>query len=726
MFQNIKTFYNNTVNSKTVQNVFLFIILSLIFTLLMASKHFFFSSLTGPDNLAREDVYAQNTIEVVDTFKTDQRKKELAQKLNPVMRVSEDMFVNEDFDQLINSVNDIRKSKLTLAEKNIKMMSLFDLNDKDKEKFTISYLLSLSDNSMNLLTVNAKHTLKKILTSGISENDTNLFTRSVYANTDENSTLAQKKVISGILEQVVMSNMVLDEEATEAAKKTVMDSVAPIRVIFEKGDKIISKGERLSKIKKDALVQAGHSIINLNLKGMVGVFSLCLLGITAIYGYLSFFEKKLLTKRRIFIISLLSFLLIFTAVIIPFDWTIYILPVPAYVIMLSVFTNPRTASYVSVVMIVMISLSLWIVAAKVSVLILAALFTALCMSNAKFMKRIDLVRVGLEVALINALCIGTMYLLQLCLTDITLKYFLNDLIFGVLNCVFSGIIALGMLPLLENISGITTPYGIAEMGDINQPLLKRLQFEAPGTFSHSLLLSTFAEAAAEAIGADSLLARVGAMYHDIGKLKRPLFFIENQNYFGIENPHCKLNPRLSKMVIVSHVKDGLEIAKEYKLPDIIKDFIAQHHGTTLASYFYSRALKQEGVENVSREQFRYPGPKPLTKEVAIVMIADAVESASRTLKEYSKEELEKLINKIIVERLNDGQLSECPLSLHDLKIIAETLGKTLRASHHQRIKYHDNIIEELENRANLRAARKNNEKITDAQLKSTDEDNEKH
>ena len=180
------------------------------------------------------------------------------------------------------------------------------------------------------------------------------------------------------------------------------------------------------------------------------------------------------------------------------------------------------------------------------------------------------------------------------------------------------------------------------------------------------------------------------------------------------------------MVIVSHVKDGLEIAKEYKLPDIIKDFIAQHHGTTLASYFYSRALKQEGVENVSREQFRYPGPKPLTKEVAIVMIADAVESASRTLKEYSKEELEKLINKIIVERLNDGQLSECPLSLHDLKIIAETLGKTLRASHHQRIKYHDNIIEELENRANLRAARKNNEKITDAQLKSTDEDNEKH
>ena len=256
-----------------------------------------------------------------------------------------------------------------------------------------------------------------------------------------------------------------------------------------------------------------------------------------------------------------------------------------------------------------------------------------------------------------------------------------------------------MLPLLEGLSGIITPYGLAELGDANQPLLKRLQFEAPGTFSHSMMLSTLAEAAAEAIGANAALARVGSLYHDVGKLKRPLFFIENQNYYGIENPHCKLNPRLSKMVIISHVKDGLELADEYKLPDIIKDFIAQHHGTTLASYFYTQAVKQEGMDNVDQDKFRYSGPKPQTKETAIVMIADTVESASRTLKEYSQEGLETFINKLIVEKLNDGQLSECPLSLKDLKIIAETFGKSLRAIHHQRIKYHDNILEELENRA---------------------------
>lgn len=717
MMENIKRAINDAINSKTLQNFLFLTFLALFFTLMLSSKHFFFSTLTGTDNLSKEDVYAQNTIEVEDTFKTEQRKKELAQKLNPVMRIAEDVIVFEDFNELTAAVNDIRNSNLSNTEKNIKMLSLFDLEDKDKEKFVISSLLLMSDNNINLLTVNARHTLRRILASGMVESNANSLTKLVYANTDEGSSLSSKKIISGILEQVIMSNTVLDEEATEAAKKNVINSVSPIKVIFEKGDKIISKGERLTKIKRDALIKAGHSIVNISIKGVLGIFAIFLLGMSAIYGYLKSFEKQFLTRKRIFIIALVSFILLLAAVLIPYDWTIYLLPVPTYVIILSVFTNPRTAAFISAIFVVLITLSLWIVAAKVSVLILIALFTALCMARFKLVKRIDIIKTGPQVAVIAAACIVTIYVLQLCLTDITTKYFLNDLIFGVLNCAFGGIIALGTLPLLENVSGITTPYGIAEIADINQPLLKRLQFEAPGTFSHSMMLSTLAETAADAIGADALLARTGALYHDIGKLKRPLFFVENQNYFGIENPHCKLNPRLSKMVIVSHVKDGLEIAKEYKLPDAVKDFIAQHHGTSLASYFYTRALQQEGPDKVTKEQFRYPGPKPQTKETAIVMLADAIESASRTLKEYSKEELEKLINKIILERLNDGQLSDCPLSLHDLKIIAESIGKTIRASHHQRIKYHDNILEELERRA----GNKQKEKISDTGILKSDE-----
>ena len=220
--------------------------------------------------------------------------------------------------------------------------------------------------------------------------------------------------------------------------------------------------------------------------------------------------------------------------------------------------------------------------------------------------------------------------------------------------------------------------------------------EAPGTYHHSLMVANLCEAAAEAIGANPILAKVGAYYHDIGKLKRPFFFVENQSSFGIENPHNKLNSRLSKMVVTSHTKDGVVIAKEEKLPAIIHDFILQHHGEGLASYFYNQAIKEEGAENVKEEQFRYSGPKPKTKEVAILMIADAVEATVRAMHANTPEEIEPIIKKIIDERLNDDQLSDCPLTLADLKTIAATFSRILRGTQHDRIKYHQNIVDELD------------------------------
>jgi hypothetical protein len=264
-----------------------------------------------------------------------------------------------------------------------------------------------------------------------------------------------------------------------------------------------------------------------------------------------------------------------------------------------------------------------------------------------------------------------------------------------LNGIVSAIIASGSLPLFERMFDIITPYGLAEYGDHNQKLLKRLQMDAPGTYHHSLMVSNLCEAAAEAIGADPILARVGALYHDIGKLERPLFFVENQSYFMIENPHKKFNPRISKMIITAHTTDGLKIAKKNKLPVVIQNFITQHHGEGLASYFYNQAIKEEGMENVKEEQFRYPGPKPNMKETAILMIADAVESAVRSLKNPTPEEIEAMINKIIVERLNDGQLSDSPLTLKDLKVIAETFARILRGMQHNRIKYQENLPEEV-------------------------------
>jgi len=700
---NFKNKFIHFIHSEKFHNACVLVLFALVFTLLLSSKHFFFRSIIDENNIARKDVYSEKHIEVVDTYKTEQRRKELAQKLDPVLRPAEDSFIINDFDNLISSMEQIKFSDLSYNEKMARLVTLFTLADADQENFLASTFLSSDEQSNNVLFTRAKHTLKKVLSSGITSSDIyeNKIGRIIAVNIESNYTRSQARMISALLEQVLLPNMVLDEVATEMAKKSIMESVVPKRVVFDKGDKIISKGERVTKIKRDALLKAGYSIVQINIKGVCGIFALFIICIFALYNYLKLFEKQFLNRRHILVMLTLSLILTFIAVIIPPNWSIYLLPIPAFVIMMSIFTNPRTAILTTIVLTVMISSSLWLSTNKISIFTIVALFTAFFTSKIDFTKRFQLIKVGIKISLIILLCIFSLYLLELCLTETSTKWFVPDVIFGVLNCLFSGIIALGMLPIMESISGIITPYGLSELSDANQPLLKRLQFEAPGTFSHSMMVSTLSEAAALAIGANASLARVGALYHDVGKLKRPLFFIENQHYFGIENPHCKLNPRLSKMVIISHVKDGLELAnsKEYILPDAIKDFIAQHHGTTLASYFYTQAIKQEGADNVVKEQFRYPGPKPQTKETAIVMIADTVESASRTLKEYSQEELETLINKLIVDKLNDGQLSEAPLTLHDLKIIAETFGKSLRAAHHQRIKYHDNIIDELENRS---------------------------
>jgi putative nucleotidyltransferase with HDIG domain len=243
------------------------------------------------------------------------------------------------------------------------------------------------------------------------------------------------------------------------------------------------------------------------------------------------------------------------------------------------------------------------------------------------------------------------------------------------------------LPLVERIFKIATSMTLMEYSDANQPLLKKLVMEAPGTFSHSLLIGSMAEAAAEAIGANGLLCRVGAYYHDIGKMNKPGYFVENQ--MGSANRHEQLSPAMSQLVIVGHVKDGMEIAREYGLPAVLRQFIESHHGTTLMEFFYNEARKKqdETMSSVSEVEFRYPGPKPYTKEAAIVMLADACESACRPITELTPTRAEALVHSIAIKRLQDGQLDECDMTLKELSRIEASLAKSLAAHHHGRIPY---------------------------------------
>ncbi len=250
-----------------------------------------------------------------------------------------------------------------------------------------------------------------------------------------------------------------------------------------------------------------------------------------------------------------------------------------------------------------------------------------------------------------------------------------------------GIFIQAFLPIIEQAFGIATSMTLMDYSDANQPLLRKLAMDAPGTFSHSLLIGSIAENAAEAIGANGLLCRVGAYYHDIGKINKAAYFVENQ--MGSASRHEQLSPTMSQLVIVGHVKDGIEIAKEFGLPAVLRQFIETHHGTTLMEYFYHEARKKQDDKQstVSESEFRYPGPKPKSKEAAIVMLADAAESAARSLTDHTPAKVESQVHAIAMKRLQDGQFDECDLTLRELSRIEIALSKSLAAHHHGRIAY---------------------------------------
>lgn len=262
---------------------------------------------------------------------------------------------------------------------------------------------------------------------------------------------------------------------------------------------------------------------------------------------------------------------------------------------------------------------------------------------------------------------------------------LVDLGYGTINGFLSPIFTYGLIVVIEYSFDITTDMTLLELSDLNQPILRQLAMRAPGTYHHSIVVGNLAEAAAEAISANGLIARVGAYYHDIGKMEKAEYFVENQQKG--RNPQEKLNPSMSTLILINHVRKGIDLARQHGLPKEIEAFIAQHHGTSLISYFYQKALDNSDNSEVSETDFKYPGPKPTTRETAIVMLGDAVEAASRTLKEPSVSRIKGMVNKIVNERFRSGELDECPLTLRDLNKISEAFQNILFGIYHGRIEY---------------------------------------
>lgn len=296
----------------------------------------------------------------------------------------------------------------------------------------------------------------------------------------------------------------------------------------------------------------------------------------------------------------------------------------------------------------------------------------------------QVINAGLFVGLVQVVCVILASAdMQLVFTKGFLLYYVRPLL---INGFVVAFVVMATSKIFESWFGLLTNFSLLELSDFNHPLLKRMILEAPGTYHHSLIVSNLAEAAANAIGANALLTRVGAYYHDIGKMLKPEYFTENQLMGG--NKHDNLEPTMSRLVILNHVKEGMDLAKKYKLNPMIIDFIPQHHGTSLLYFFYQKALEEaKEEEDVREENFRYPGPKPQSKEAAVLLLSDSVEGATRALDEHTPSKIDEVVRKIVNNKFIDGQLDECNLTLKEIELITSTFSRVLSATYHSRVKY---------------------------------------
>lgn len=541
-------------------------------------------------------------------------------------------------------------------------------------------LISAGDDETDKFEALLKSTISEVMKSEV--NISNLADKAGYIQSAfQNSDLPQElRDMGGITARALLKpNSVIDEAATKAAREEAYNAALENKQIIEEGTRIISYGDIVTEDKLAVL----RELNLLETEGFdygyaAGILVLVLmLSFLLILYILNFCGRVIPGTKETILLCVIILLTLVSA------WLLK----PVSSLLIPVFIAPMLIT-------IMLDLRLGlIVNALLSFAILLItngdqqfLYVAMIGGTASAYivhganQRSRLSASGLAIAGISSLvvaCMGLMYKSDLR----TIAY--NAALVTV-NGLLSTIFTVGVLPIFESIFNIITPLKLLELTNPNQPLMKKLLLEAPGTYHHSLMVGNLAEAAAEAINGNALLARVGAYYHDVGKLKRPNFFKENQLS---ENPHDRMTPNLSTLVITSHTTDGTEIAEKYNVPLAVREIINQHHGTTLVAYFYHKARNRGQGENIREEDFRYPGPKPATKEAAVVMLADSVEAAIRSAPEKTEGKIETIVRNIIKDKLNDGQLDICDLTLKELDLIARSFIHIFSGYFHEREEY---------------------------------------
>ncbi|MDQ7794086.1 MAG: HDIG domain-containing protein [bacterium] len=485
--------------------------------------------------------------------------------------------------------------------------------------------------------------------------------------------------------QVLEANMFFDEQETRRKGQEAADEIEPLRII--QGQVVVREGDVITEHQIAILGDLGLLQTTPAYPARVGVLVVAALLVASLAFYLKLFSPLVFGSNQrvllLFVIMSGSIGLVWAAG----SLSGYLVPVAVGSMLTTILLGPPAGVGVAVLLALLAGLG-------PGTHLLVALLGGLAgvYGVATLAQRSDLMRSGALVAGANVAAIFGLSLVGA--RSIAEVGFWLDHLWGIANGIFSAILTIGSLPFLENLFGIVTPLKLLELSNPNQPLLRRMLLEAPGTHHHSVMVANLAEAATERVGGEALLARVGAYYHDVGKIKRAYFFVENQ-LFGDENPHDKLSPNLSALIVTSHVRDGVELAQEENLPESLIDFIRQHHGTSLVTYFFHRATENGRDEPVMEQDFRYDGPIPDTRETAIVMLADACEAAVRALHRPNPARIEATVRRIIRERLDDGQLNQSDLTLRDLDAVAEEFTRLLTGFFHTRVQYPESMVGDL-------------------------------
>lgn len=637
--------------------------------------------------------------DIVDEITTNRRRQQAADAVSPVYYKDDTVSdaVLADLDAAFSELRAVRELAAQIQSGWTEADAAFTDEDYSQAQgmltslklsnYQLRTLMSTTERDFETLYQSVTSATRTALVSTITEGQLNDAINNIQQIVAYNTrTDLWYNVAIPTLRACLRPNMLIDQTATEENRQKAYDAVEP--TVYKQDQNIVVKGDRVSA-EQIAVLDALGLLRGDGFDGTlyVGAAVMLALILAATYLFIHLFAPQMLqTGQHAFVLLIAGVLTLTLSMLVGRYISVSAMPVMLAAMLVVNLLGARPAYVLN------FSLSMLITFLTVAGpgLETSQMLSVLLMSNIGGTLSIYLMRrnparvfvffTGLIVGAADfavLLCAGTLILGSVAPV-------LSSASYAILGSVTAAILCVGMQPILEAAFNLVTPAKLIELSNPNHPLLRRLMIETPGTYHHSMIVANLAEAAAEAIGADAVLVRVGAYYHDIGKLVRPLYFKENQ--IG-ENPHDKTDPRVSTAILTEHTRDGVELAKKHHLPEPIIDMIQQHHGDTVAMYFYAKAVKQVGEENVDINDFRYDGPKPQTSEAAILMLSDTVEAAVRSIPEPTQAKISAMIRKLVRGKMEDGQLDECTLTFRDIGKICVAFENVLKGVFHERIEY---------------------------------------